>query len=404
MLNNKETIKNILSENISYRMGVNERMHPTLESELSSGRHSLGKNHPIFPEGGISRFEEQIMGKRFNDVVNRYKRVYDLNEISDRDVKNGMKTLLKDTMDLEKNHTKKLEKLAIDVVKKEFNIDDDTVDFFAELTPDINLVGTKKNKKPIKLEIEFKDNNEMVNAKSEVYKRRFINAMIQGAPKKINHIFNDIDDELSEIDPRLPNKYSKIIASADYLYHIIPSIENMTNVGEVSVKLPSKNNDKPIISAQGKTFPVLVHELIKGVMELISASGLPKSKRIGKYVINNADFKAAEPWDKRLGPALWERFVDLIDSDDLKLKHYIYHKLISLPVNDFNVKMREILGGTKVGKKIIKDIVDEIKTELSTENFNHALSNEEESGLEFEELTLGDENEENGWDYEDLYK
>lgn len=404
MPDNKETIKNILSENISYKVGVNEKMHPKLESDLANGRHSLGK-HPIFPEGGISRFEEQIMGKRFNDVVNRYKRVYDLKEIRDRDVKSGMKSLIDETMELEKNHTKQLEQLAIDMVRKEFNIDEDTVEMFAELTPEITLVGPRKNEKPIRLEIEFKDNDEMVNAKSEVYKRRFINAMIQGAPKKIAHMFNDIDEELSEIDPRLPNKYAKLMASADYLYHIIPSMENMTNGGEVTVKLPSKTNDKAIISAQGKMFPVLVHELVKGVMQLISASGLPKSKRIGKYVINNADFKAAEPWDKRLGPALWERFTDLIDPEDFKLKHYIYHELVSLPVNEFNTKMREIMAGTKAGKKIVKDIVDKIKTELSTENFNQALHNEEEeTGFEFSELDLSENNDEDGWDYEDLYK
>lgn len=404
MPNYKENIKNILSENINYKMGVTEKMHPKLESDLANGRHSLGK-HPVFPEGGILRFEEEIMGKRFKDVVNRYKRVYDLKEIRDRDVKNGMKSLIEDTMELEKNHTKQLEQLAIDIVRKEFNIDEDSVEMFAELTPEITLVGTRKNEKPILLKVEFKDNDEMVNAKAEVYKRRFINAMIQGAPKKIIHMLNEIDDELSEIDPRLPNKYAKLIASADYLYHIIPSLEKMSNGGEVTVKLPSKTNDKAIISAQAKTFPVLVHELIRGVMQLISASGLPKSKRIGKYVINNADFKAAEPWDKRLGPALWERFTDLIEPDDLKLKHYIYHELVSLPVNEFNTKMREIMAGTKVGKKIVKDVVDKIKTEFSTENFNQALNNEEEdTGFEFDELNLSEENDENGWDYEDLYK
>lgn len=405
MPDNKETIKNILNESIGYRMGAKEKMHPQLEAELASGTHSLGKSHPAFPEGGLSRFEEQIMGKRFNDVVNRYKRVYDISQISDRDVKNGMKTLLSDIMELEKGNTKKLEELAIDMVRKEFNLDEDTVEMYAELAPEITLVGPKKNEKPINLTIEFKDNDEMVSAKAEVYKRRLINALIQGAPKKIIHMFNDAEDELSEINPRLPNKYSKLVASSDYLYHVLPSIENMVNGGEVTVKLPSKTSEKAIISAQGKIFPILVHELVKGVMQLISANGLPKSKRIGKYVINNADFKAAEPWDKRLGPALWERFTDLIDDDDLKLKHYIYNELVSLPVKEFNEKMREILGGTKVGKKTIKDIVEKLKTEFSNESFDQALNNPvEETGIEFEELHLEGDNDENGWDYDDLYK
>ena len=405
MPDNKETIKNILSESISYRMGAKEKMHPKLEADLASGTHSLGKSHPAFPEGGLSRFEEEIMGKRFNDVVNRYKRVYDIDEISDREVKGGMKTLLTDIMDLERSNTKELEKLAIEMVRKEFSLDEDTVDIYAELAPEITLVGPRKNEKPINLKIEFRDNNEMVNAKAEVYKRRLINAMVQGAPEKILHMSNDAEDVLSEINPRLPNKYFKLVACADYLYHVLPTVENMVNGGEVTVKLPSKTNDKAIISAQGKIFPILVHELVKGVMQLISANGLPKSKRIGKFVINNADFKAAEPWDKRLGPALWDKFTDLIDDDDLKLKYHIYHELISLPVKEFNEKIREILGGTKVGKKTIKDIVDKLKTEFSNESFDQALNSpEQESGFDFDELHLEADNDENGWDYEDLYK
>ncbi len=399
----KETIKSILSEGISYKNA--EKMHPKLEFDLANGRHSLGKNNPILPEGDLSRFEEQIMGKRFNEIVNNYKRVYDLKDISDRDVKSGMKSLIIDTIELERNHTKKLEKLAIDMVRKEFNIDKDDVEMYAELTPDITLVGRKKNQKPIQVEVEFKDNDEMTNAKSEVYKRRFINAMIQGGPKKIKHMFNDAEDALSEIDPRLPNKYSKLVASADYLYHILPTIENMVNGGEVEVTLPSKTNERAIISAQAKAFPILVHELVKGVLELISANGLPSSKRIGRYVINNADFKAAEPWDKRLGPALWERFTDLIEPEDLKYKYYIYSDLISMPINEFIPKMREIVAGTKTGKKIVKDTVDKLKTELSTEKFDKSMDKGDDlSGFDFDELKLENSDEESGWEFEDLYK
>jgi hypothetical protein len=41
---------------------------------------------------------------------------------------------------------------------------------------------------------------------------------------------------------------------------------------------------------------------------------------------------------------LWEQFTDAIDDTDLDLKYYIYTDLIS-PVKDFNIKMREIMGG-----------------------------------------------------------
>ena len=59
----------------------------------------------------------------------------------------------------------------------------------------------------------------------------------------------------------------------------------------------------------------------------------------------------------RIGPALWGKFTEAIDADDFDLKHHIYSEVAALPVDEFNVKLREILAGTNEGKKIIKDIV-----------------------------------------------
>ena len=109
--------------------------------------------------------------------------------------------------------------------------------------------------------------------------------------------------------------------------------------------------------------------------------------------------------DKRLGPALWERFTDLIEPEDLKYKYYIYSDLISMPINEFIPKMREILAGTKTGKKIVKDTVDKLKTELSTEKFDKSMDKGDDlSGFDFDELKLENSDEESGWEFEDLYK
>lgn len=320
----------------------------------------------------------------------------------------GISKLLADTMKIESGHEKELEELAIKMVCEEFDIDEDVIDFNAEITHNINMVGTKKNPKPVRVDIEFKNHSEIVSAKNEVYKRRFINAMIQGASMKANHMFRMVDDELNDIDPRLGNRYPKLMASADYLYFSVPDMSSQVNGGIVRVKFPSKNEPKPAIYAQAMVFPVLVHELIKGIMELISAHGLPKNKKIGEYVINKADFLTAEPWDMRLGPPLWEKFTTMIDVDDFDLKHHIYTDLVSLPVGEFNEKMREIITGTKEGKKIIKNIVTEIKKDLSNDDFNDAMSDingfdDDSKTFGFEEI-MDDENEsdDDGWEFDDL--
>ena len=395
-----------LVESVVYPDGLNERMHPTLEDELLNQKTSLGK-HPIFPEGDESSFEQKIMGKRFNEVAKRYKRAHEVDDIRKEDVMNGMMPLLKETMTLEKKHTTELEELAVKMIREEYDMDEDVVEIHAELTPKINMIGTKKNPTPVVSEVEFKNHDEMVNANEEVYKRRFLNAMTQGAAKKCSHMFHMVDDELSDIDPRLASRYAKLMASADYMYYVIPKMEEGVNGGVVRVEFPTKDNPKAIIYAQAMAFPVLIHELVKGVMELLSAHGLPKDKKIGKFVIDKADFLAAEPWDMRIGPALWDRFTECIEADDFHLKHHIYSELAALPVREFNVKMREIMAGTQEGKNIVKNIVNEVNECLMEEEYDESMAETKtEDGFTFDDLINGEDDDnlsDDGFDFGELF-
>lgn len=403
----------MINESVLYPEGMTERMHPKLEEDLLKGTHSLGKS-PIFPEGDESLFEEKIMGERFKEVATRCKRAFDTDKIDQQMLMSNMMSMVKESMDLESKHKKALEKLAEKMIREEYDIDEDIVEINCELTNEISLDGTNKNPKPMATEIEFKNHDEMVNANDEVYKRRFMNAMIQGAAKKCNHMFHMVDDELTDMDPRLPNKYAKMMAAADYMYYMVPEMENGITGGIVKVEFPTKENPKAVIHAKAMVFPVLIHELVKGVMELISAHGLPKNKKIAKFVINKADFLAAEPWDMRLGPALWERFTKLIEPDDFHLKHHIYTELASLPVLEFNRKMKEIMAGTKEGKKIISGITEEIKRSLQEEEFNEAMNEmstkndttPETDGFDINELLGGSEpdkpDESDGFDFDEL--
>ncbi|TXG81752.1 MAG: hypothetical protein E6R13_05850 [Spirochaetes bacterium] len=422
--------KPTLNESIVYPDGLTERMHPQLEEELAERKHSLGK-HPAFPEGDECSFEQKIMGERFNEVASRYKRAFDCDSIDNQKLVSEMMPLVHETMAMEASNKKALEELAVRMIREEYNMGEDVVEIHAELTPKISLVGTKKNPKPVTSEMEFDNHESMINANKEVYKRRFLNAMTQGAAKKCNHMFHMVDDELTNLNPRLASKYAKMMAAADYLYYVIPKMENGTTGGVVKVQFPSAKNPKAVIYAQAMVFPVLIHELVKGVMELLSAHGLPKDRKTGEFVINKADFLAAEPWDMRIGPALWSRFTQAIDPDDFELKHHIYSEMAALPVDEFNMKMREVMAGTKEGKKIIKGIVDEVKAGLQEDEFNEAMNeissyedensvdnsrgSEDVEGFDFEELmglkggddsrddSRGSEDDEEGFEFGELF-
>lgn len=397
--------KKSLSEGIIYPEGLNERMHPSLEEDLKKQNHSLGK-HPIFPEGDENTFEQKIMSERFSEVARRYKRAHDVTDINNQQVMQEMMSLVYETMGLETKNRKALEKLAVKMIREEYDMGEDVVEINAELVDEISMEGMKLNLTPQTVEgMEFKNHDEIVRANEEVYKRRFLNAMTQGAAKKCNHMFHMVEDELSKLDPRLPNKYSKMMSAADYMFYVVPKMDKEVKGGIVEVKFPTSKNPKAVINAQAMVFPVLIHELVKGVMEILSAHGLPKEQNIGEYVINKADYLAAEPWDMRLGPALWERFTHCINPDDFKLKHHIYSELAALPVREFNIKMREIMGNTAEGKKIVNEIVDGIKKSLHEDEFNESMNKlgEDNEGFDWNELN-GDKpkNDDGGFSWDDI--
>lgn len=370
-LNKKANLK----EGIKYPEGINERMHPQLEEELMNQTTSLGK-HPIFPSSDEYTFEQKIMSNRFKEVVDRYKKAHDVTEIDNKQLLLDMMPMVKSAMEIEKDHTKELEELAVKMIREEYNMGEDVVEIIAELTPNIDMSGTKKNPTPKETtnEVEYESHEQMQNETDEVYKRRFLNAMIQGAAKKVNHMFHMVDDELSKMNPLLPTKYAKMMSAADYMYYVIPQMDNGVNGGVVRIQFPTEENPKAVIYAQAMVFPVLIHELVKGVMELLSAHGLPQDETLSEHVINKADYLGAEPWDMRIGPALYERFVSLIPAEDFNLKHHIYSDLVQQPVKEFNENMREIMAHTTKGKQLILGMIEEIKKDLKQDEYRIAMN------------------------------
>lgn len=364
----KSKLNSITENKTDANQPYTERMHPTIEDELKSHNTSLGK-HPIFPH---DKFHKEIMDNRFKDVVGRVKRNFDMEQVNDNYLMRNMGGMVQECMKLEAPHKKELIELAEKMIREEYDIDKNDVHLILDLTSEISLEGTQKN--PIE-EMEFDNHKSIEDMNNEVAKRRFLNAMIQGSAKKSTHMFHAKDDELTALEPRLLNKYGKLMSAADYMYYTQPTLDNAKAGGVVRVKFPTKEGEIPTIEAKAWIFPVLIHELVKGVMELLSSHGLPKDEKTRNYVIGKADYIDAEPWDMRMGPALWERFTKLIDPKDFGLKHHVYSELTALPVNEFNETMREIMAGTKTGKERINGIIKEVKSDLQKEDFDKAMNN-----------------------------
>jgi hypothetical protein len=387
----KMALKKNLTEGYKYPDNMRERMHPEIQKQLRERKHSLG-NHPAFPESNEINFDEKIVNERFIDVVKRYKRAFDIENVDATNVVKMVIPLLIETIELEKPHHKELVKLAIDMINEEFDIDKSIIKFDVKLIDKISLSGMDMNMEPTEVEgMKFKNHDEMVVANKEVYKRRFVNALIQGSAKKCNHMFHMVDDELTSLNPRLPGLYAKLMSTADYVYFIMNNLDEAMTGGVVEVEFTEEETAPNVVRVEATSFPVLIHEMVKGVMEIIGANGLPKKKSIANYVINKADFVKAEIWDMRLGPALWGCITEMIPADDFHLKHHIFSDLVSLPVDDFNYKMKEILANTKAGEKIINQIIEEIKKDMSegddlSEDLGFDSNKSDDEGYDWDDL------------------
>jgi len=370
----------LLAESMIYPEGMKERMHAKLEEDLLNNRTSLGES-PCFPVSDERNFVTKIVGERFKDVVNEVKKAFNVDEIDNMSIVKEMMPLVSTTMELESEHKKKLEELAIKMIKEEFGITDE-VEMVAKLTPYIE--DANPNELPTETILEFEDHDEMQFANDSVYKRRFQNAINQGAAKKVNHMYHLADKELTDMNPRLLNNYKKMMSAADYTYFLFPDLKASTNAGSCDVEFPKKDGEKPILKVEAMVFPVLVHELYKACMEVLSANGLPTKENIAEYVINKADYLQAEPWDMRIGPGLWTRFCMVIPAEDFNLKHHVYSDISALEPKEFSYVMKEIMAGTNKGKEMMSEMLKEIKKELKEDDYRKSMG--DDNVFEIEDL------------------
>lgn len=340
-------------------------------SDIKENNHSLA-NHPIFDNSiGVS-IEEQLFNDRFEEITNNYKRFYDTQEVDEHSVMMDSMSLLGSVMSIEADNIEKLEGLAIQLIYDEFDIPEDVIDFQVKLSKNIDTSGLVSD--PKSDIIGFESYEEAESIKKEVEKRRLVNAIIQGAAMKTNHMYFMVNEELGKIDPTLPTKYSKLMSAADYTYFLVDRMDQGIKGGVSKVILPKDENTKPKIIAEAITFPVLIHELVKGVMEFLGSHGLPEDNKICKEVIEQADYTAAESWDMRLGPAIWGKLTNLIPSEDFHLKHELFYDIVTLPVDEFNSLMREVVLNTKKAQTEILDILNNIKKIKSEEAFDNAIN------------------------------
>jgi hypothetical protein len=289
-------------------------------------------------EGDVQR----LVSNRFQKVAEKLSDVTGIQNLSSQQTQGmiyqEMMRKLPNIMRIEAAHRDELEELAIEAALEESEVPVDwyKIEAYLNREPiDTSNFRMKPEKEDDEEEEEEENELEIPSfeiedlTKDEIFelekhKRNIINAIIQGAAKKGHYIFQkpDIKARLDEIDPSLYRDYLGIMAINDFLYFSMEQmIEMMSQTGQgIAGKVELGDNDEEgeegeegeetpdtVIKAFGLIFPILCHEIIKGLEEAKGRHGLPKDPEMAQRVMGQTDTLSNEPMQLRIGPEIVER-------------------------------------------------------------------------------------------------
>jgi len=384
-----------------------ERMDPRLEKKLASPESLYGSN-PAMKKGPAD--VQRLVSQRFQKVADKLRQVTGIENLSSKQVQGmvyeEMMAKLPMIIQIESRHKEELEELAKQASMEETEIPEGWVKIIAELGSRIDTsnfqMKPKKEKdeddKP-KLEIPSFDVDDLTDEEEfelEKHKRNIINAIIQGVAKKGHYVFQkpSIKQRLNEIDPRLYPAYLGIMTINDFMYFTMEQmIEMMSQTGNGvagKVELDPDDEDEDggqdggqddsdtVIKAQGMIFPILCHEIIKGIEESKGRYGLPTSDTMREKVKGAVDILPNEPMQLRIGPEISEKLRlalpdQMFDESNKGLINWFHILLYQVPAQEF----LDIIGNA------ISE--DESKVKKATSRFEEIMREAIQMKKEFDE-------------------
>ena len=139
-----------------------------------------------------------------------------------------------------------------------------------------------------------------------------------------------------------------------------------------------------VIRARGVDFPMLLHETVKGIYELIAANGIPDDENVARTVKMNTSSFADEAEDFRYGPEIAADLRDFINKSPNidrypNLREFVFGKMVDrnyMSTNDFLILMKGILLGTSEARRKIDQILNEVVSELDKWESDEVLGHE----------------------------
>ena len=177
-------------------------------------------------------------------------------------------------------------------------------------------------------------------------KRRIINGVTQGASIRGAFAFYLFKEYLDLLDDTLVAKYGEILKLSFGVYDSEEAIamilamiaQNQNMPGGESQMEYDEENDQFVIKAKAICFPMLVHEIVKGLYEIVGTQGFGKDKEQNKAVIGAVDKLSNEPRDFQYGKFIYDSLNNLyIESniDDARVRELFFTEVYKLGEEEF---------------------------------------------------------------------
>jgi len=275
------------------------------------------------------------------------------------------------TVQAEANYKQELQALAVETVLElpEFKaikemVAEGMLTIDAQLNvPDLSNAVTENELKAKngKLSTSEKDTQQLATefVKPELdpdilAKRSFAKTLTQGNAVNKFYLFHLVEDKLKQINPQLPKMYGIVCAGTTMSYYGMPMIEmsrafaNSAAVGSAEVE----NDDT--IRARGANFPILVHEIVKGIYNWLTYDIATQSE-LDRETLDQ------EVLELMSGEEVYNNFRKLIDVKDQPLIPFIVKDLLRHPAE----VIKKVNAGGGEAKNIMNKLVSRARETYS---------------------------------------
>lgn len=389
--------------------------------DIRRSPHTFGK-HPI-----LAMYGEESARKAFDDNIERISRAFpEFNDLPPRQrlhkIYQASTRIFMQLSQIESRFRPQLEQIAKEVVSETYGIPIEAM--IAQLGNDaaINFEqgrrgsgqrgtgqqGQRQSRGRVEVDPEGGE-PEGQDVSKQINKRITMNLLTQGAAvHNMMTIYHLAQQKLNSLEPRLLEQYKRLAPGMMSMYWLMDFIAMADMLGgaiagSVRVIYDQENDgdddhdadefsklfdddkaeeseerfegesdqdnveyDGPKIKAVGSNFPILIQELVKGVMEVLSHHGLADlDETTTRRVLQASDVMTDEPWLIQIGPHIWRSFLKIVPKgSDLAMiiaklatkDPDFIHDLLSKTIEEVHAN-RDPLAQ----RQALQDMIDEIE-------------------------------------------